>query len=130
LGFLPDYDDAGAMGGLRRKNDLDAEIATKLRRGYPQDNIIFEDSTQAILVQEKAEISRCPVDDVKALEKLLNLFFRYERPEIAEFRKAVEQFKADLPAVIEALREMIDKAFGENVFSEACVPDNLPLNNV
>lgn len=96
----------------------------------PKTTLIFEGSTQAILVQEKAEISRCPVDDVKALEKLLNLFFRYERPEIAEFRKAVEQFKADLPAVIEALREMIDKAFGENVFSEACVPDNLPLNNV
>ena len=36
------------------KDDLDAEIETKLRRGYPQDNIIFEDSTQAVLVQEKA----------------------------------------------------------------------------
>ena len=30
------------------KDDLNAEIATKLRRGYPQDNILFEDSTQAI----------------------------------------------------------------------------------
>jgi predicted helicase len=96
------------------KDDLDAEIATKLRRGYPQDNIIFEDSTKAVLVQEKQEVYRCPVDDVKALEKLLNLFFRYERPEIAEFRKAVEQYKADLPAVIGALRDMIDKAFSEN----------------
>ena len=28
------------------KDDLDSEIAVKLRRGYPQDNIIFEDSTQ------------------------------------------------------------------------------------
>ena len=29
------------------KDDLDAEIEFKFKRGYPQDNIIFEDSTQA-----------------------------------------------------------------------------------
>src|SRR2546428_2953953 len=79
------------------KDDLDAEIDYKLRRGYPQDNIIFEDSTRAVLVQEKEEVYRCAVDDVKALEKLLDLFFGYERAEITEFRKAVEQFKTDLP---------------------------------
>ena len=53
---------------------------------------------------------RCAVDDVAALEKLLDLFFGYERAEIAEFRKAVEQFKTDLPAVLEALRAMIERA--------------------
>jgi len=92
------------------KDDLDAEIDYKLRRGYPQDNIIFEDSTRAVLVQEKAEVYRCAVDEVKDLEKLLNLFFDYERTEITEFRKAVEQFKNDLPVVLEALRSMIERA--------------------
>jgi predicted helicase len=92
------------------KDDLDAEIELKKRRGYPQDNIIFEDSTRAVLVQEKEEVYRCPVDDVKGLEKLLDLFFDYERAEITEFRKAVEQFKADLPKVLEALRSMIERA--------------------
>src|SRR2546426_7915141 len=75
------------------KDDLDAEIAFKTKRGYPQDNIIFEDSTQAILIQNRGEVIRCPVDDVAKLEKLLNLFFHYERTEIGQFRKAVEQFK-------------------------------------
>jgi predicted helicase len=56
---------------------------------------------------------RCAVDDVTALEKLLNLFFSYERAEIVEFRQAVEQFKADLPAVLEGLREMIERAAAE-----------------
>jgi predicted helicase len=92
------------------KDDLDAEIDYKLRRGYPQDNIIFEDSNRAVLVQEKEEVYRCAVDDVKDLEKLLNLFFEYERTEITEFRKAVEQFKTDLPMVLEALRSMIERA--------------------
>ncbi|MEO8124558.1 MAG: type ISP restriction/modification enzyme [Burkholderiales bacterium] len=90
------------------KDDLDAEIEFKFKRGYPQDNIIFEDSTQAVLIQHREEVMRCAVDDVKALEKLLKLFFAFERAEIADFRKAVAQFKADLPAVLQALRDMIE----------------------
>jgi hypothetical protein len=74
-------------------DDLDAEIEKKLRRGYPQDNIIFEDSREAVLIQNRQEVMRCAVEEVKALAKLLDLFFGYERPQIAEFRKAVEQFK-------------------------------------
>ncbi len=96
------------------KDDLDAEIEYKFRRGYPQDNIIFEDSTEAVLIQNRQEVMRCGVDDVAALEKLLGLFFAYERVEIAEFRGAVEQFKTDLPAVLDALRTMIARAFAEN----------------
>ena len=91
------------------KDDLDAEIDTKFRRGYPKTNIIFEDSTQAVLIQNGEEVMRCGVEDVAHLEKLLKLFFGYERPEIEAFRKAVEQFKTDLPAVLEALRAMIDQ---------------------
>ena len=71
------------------KDDLDAEIEFKFKRGYPQDNIIFEDSTQAVLIQNRAEVMRCGVTDIRQLEKLLKLFFRYERAEIADFRKAV-----------------------------------------
>lgn len=96
------------------KDHLDAEIEFKLRRGYPQDNIIFEDSTQAVLIQSKREVMRCPVDEVTQLEKLLMLFFSYERAEVSQFRKAVEQFKIDLPAVLQALREMIEQAHKEN----------------
>ena len=40
--------------------------------------------------------------DTEALLKLLNLFFKYEREEIREFRKAVEEFKTYLPAVLDS----------------------------
>ncbi|MEO8927797.1 MAG: type ISP restriction/modification enzyme [Caulobacteraceae bacterium] len=96
------------------KDDLDAEIALKFSRGYPQDNIIFEDSRQAVLIQNRQEVIRSPVDDPERLEKLLTLFFSHQRPEIAEFRKAIEQFKADLPAVLSALRDRIDGAYDDN----------------
>jgi predicted helicase len=92
------------------EDDLDAEIQKKFRRGYPQDNIVFEDSRKAVLIQNRQEIMRCSVDDPDRLEKLLDLFFSHERAEVAEFRKAVEQFKADLPAVLAALRSMIERS--------------------
>ena len=96
------------------KDDLDEEIAKKFRAGYPNSNIIFEDSARAVLFQSGREVMRCAVDDVAALQKLLELFFGYQRPEIADFRKAIIQFKVDLPAVLKALRERIDTAFAGN----------------
>jgi predicted helicase len=97
------------------KDDLDAMVEEKFKRGYPQDNIIFENNVHAVLIQNREEVMRAFVDDVKGLEKLLNLFFGYERKEIVDFRHAVDQFKSDLPAVLEGLRVMIDKAHAENV---------------
>jgi hypothetical protein len=96
------------------EDDLDKEIEKKFRKGYPQDNIIFEDSRDAILIQNKEQVMRCGVQDPAQLRKLLELFFGYERAEIADFRKAVGQFKADLPKVLEALRDMIERAEADN----------------
>ncbi len=41
--------------------------------------------------------------DTARLERLLKLFFGFERPEIVGFRRAVAQFKTDLPAVLKGL---------------------------
>ena len=91
-------------------DDLDEEIEKKFRAGYPKDNIIFEDTREAVLIQNGELVLRCSVRDERSLAELLDLFFRYERPEIADFRKAVEQFKTDLPAITAALKELIEKA--------------------
>jgi len=95
------------------EDDLDDAIDKKFRAGYPKTNIIFENSHDAVLIQHGEEVMRCGVEEVDQLEKLLTLFFGYERPEVEAFRKAVEQFKTDLPAVLEALRSMIDRAYRE-----------------
>lgn len=92
------------------QDDLEAEVVKKFKKGYPQDNIIFSDDITAILWQNRQEVLRCDMSDTTALEKLLKLFFGYERSEIAGFRTAVAQFKTDLPAVLQALRSMIDTA--------------------
>lgn len=95
-------------------DDLNEEVNKKFKKGYPQDNIIFSDDATAVLWQNRAEVLRCDMTDTQALSKLLKLFFSFERPEIAGFRSAVQQFKADLPAVLQALREMIEKEHLKN----------------
>ena len=61
-------------------DDLDAEIGKKLGKGYPQDNIIFEDSRTAVLIQNRQEVMRCAMtDDAALLESCSTLFFGYER---------------------------------------------------
>ena len=68
-----------------------------------------------IRAKNRNEVMRCSMTDTKELERLLNLCFGYERPEIAEFRRAVVQFEDDLPAMLDALRERIDAAYTTNV---------------
>lgn len=64
--------------------------------------------------------------DTARLERLLKLFFGFERPEIAGFRRAVAQFKTDLPAVLKGLREMIEAQHeGNPALTEADVREML-----
>ena len=88
-------------------DDLNAEIAAKTRKGYPRDNIIYSDDHTAILIQDGHEVARVAMDDTDALYPLLVRFYAHERQEIADFNKAVKQFSQDLPAVLEALRDLI-----------------------
>jgi len=96
-------------------DDLDREIEKKFRKGYPQDNIIFENSDEAILVQNKRQIARCSIEQVGKLESLLTQFFEFENPNIARFKRAVAQFTADLPDVLDTLRRLVDVSFDRNI---------------
>ena len=113
-------------------DDLDEEIAKKRAKGYPTDNILFEDSKTAILIQNDREVMRVNMRDAEALNHLVTSFVSFERPEVRDFRRAVAKFKDDLPKVLEALREMFDaqqqsnKPFGKalKVFLKLC-QDNI-----
>jgi len=88
-------------------DDLDVEIEKKFEKGYPQDNIIFEDSETAVLIQGGTEMLRSPIRDSTKLDRLITEFINYERPEIRSFREAIERFKADIPTVANTLRDKI-----------------------
>ena len=95
-------------------DDLDAEIQAKFNRGYPRDNILFEDSQTAVLFQNGAESMRVDMARPGELHRLIRRFLDYELPEIEEFRQARQQFKSDLPAVLESLRESVADAEAGN----------------
>lgn len=95
-------------------DNLDEEIAKKRAVGYPVTNIIFEDTQTAVLFQDGREIMRCAMSNEEDLTRLITAFFAWEPAVVGEWRRAVEQFQADLPLVLDELRIRIDAAYKKN----------------
>ena len=125
-GIVPDgtvLDSLRMTRGLWEAKDthdnLDAEIQSKFERGYPRSNIIFEDSRVAVLFQNGQEAMRVDMTDPTGLHKLIGRFLDYELPEIGEFRQARQQFAADLPSVLENLRQAVaDAEVGNTAYQD------------
>ena len=93
-------------------DDLDAEIERKFNIGYPRENILFEDSRNAALIQSGEQAMRVDMTRPGELHQLIQRFLDYELPEINEFRQVRRQFTSDLPSVLASLREAIEEAEG------------------
>ncbi|MFO7444797.1 MAG: N-6 DNA methylase, partial [Ignavibacteriaceae bacterium] len=100
--------DWGYWESKDKDDDLDKEIDDKISKGYPTSNILFEDSQKVILIQHGVRCKEADVNDADALDELLTKFVNYERPEIRDFREAIEKFKEDIPTVVDTLRQMIE----------------------
>jgi len=90
-------------------DDLDQAVQAKLAKGYPSDNILFEDSQIAILIQDGQEVQRVSMANVERLDALLKHFIHYERPFVKDFRQAIKKFQADLPTILQTLRTTLDQ---------------------
>lgn len=98
----------------REDDNLDREIENKLSQGYPDSNILFEDSQTAVLIQAGTEVMRVSMQDGAALEQILNCFLNYVPPEVRDFRAAIETFKQDLPTILNTLRDMLEQQSASN----------------
>ncbi len=110
-----------------QRDDLDAEIRRKFDRGYPRDNILFEDSQTAVLIQNREEVMRVDMKRPDELHRLIRRFLDYELPQIEEFKQAQRQFKADLPTVLANLRATVDAAESEISDYQAAADNFLEL---
>ncbi|MDM8564698.1 N-6 DNA methylase [Candidatus Halobeggiatoa sp. HSG11] len=106
--------DFGYWEAKDTKDNLDKEIAKKIAKGYPTDNIIFEDSERAVLIQNKETVFDINMQNSEKLGLLLDSFFVYEKPEITEFNRAIEQFRDDIPQIIEPIKDKISSAAESN----------------
>lgn len=95
------------------QDDLDREIAAKRAKGYPTDNIVFEDTRIAVLIQNGQEVLRVATADGPALNRLLEAFFAFRPPEVECFARAAAQFRKELPTVIEALNWLFNQTLAE-----------------
>src|SRR4030042_1135507 len=70
-------------------DSLDKEIQSKIEKGYPTTNILYEDSQIAVLFQNGSEVGRVEFNNPNALHALLTQFVSYEPKEVQTFRAAV-----------------------------------------
>lgn len=75
------------------KDDLDAEIAKKMKKGYPLGNIIFEDTRRAVLFQNKQRAMDVDLRDPAKVADLLKQYFAHVEPQIESFEEAVDESK-------------------------------------
>jgi predicted helicase len=101
--------DYGYWESKDEKDSIDEEIDTKIKKGYPLTNIIFEDGQTAILIQHGQTVARVNMNDRDKLDGILNQFISFEHPQVKEFTEALLKFKEDLPNILEALRELMIK---------------------
>lgn len=106
--------DWGYWESKDEKDNLEQEIASKFAKGYPNFNILFEDTQTAILYQNGEEYSRADFTDAQALDFLLSQFVSYESPQVREFHRAIEQFSEDVPKLAETLRIIIEEQTATN----------------
>ncbi len=99
--------DIGLWESKDEKDDIEAEIDTKIKKGYPLTNILFEDSNVAVLFQRGEEVNRVKVRDADKLHEILSAFFSFKSETVYKFEDAIEKFKADIPVIVETLRKRI-----------------------
>ncbi len=120
--------DIGLWESKDEKDDIEAEIDSKIKKGYPLTNILFEDSDTAILFQRGEEVNRIKVRDADKLHEILEEFLSFKSETVYKFEDAIEKFKADIPVIVETLRKKIleirenNEAFlaAQEVFLELC----------
>jgi len=120
--------DIGLWESKDEKDDIEAEIDDKIKKGYPLTNILFEDNNVAVLFQRGEEVNRGKVRDADKLNEILSAFFSFKSETVYKFEDAIEKFKADIPVIVTTLRKKIletrehNETFlaAQEVFLELC----------
>ena len=109
------------------RDDLHREIQRKLASGYPDDNIVFEDSRVAVLMQHGTVAMQVDMTSPADLHHLITSFLSYVTREVEDFREAWQRFKDDLPTVLAKLREDVANAAATSRDYQAAAADFLEL---
>ena len=88
-------------------DDLPSEVVRKFEKGYPRDNILFQDPHRAILWQNEQQRLDANLRNPEELIGTLETFFSHRPPEYTEWEEAVSEFRDRVPALGQGLAERI-----------------------
>jgi len=105
-------DNSGLRRGLWEakdsNDDLEKEIKNKFFIGYPKENILFWQPDKAVLFQNGERFYEADLTKPDDLVKILSLFLEFAPPAIAEWEKAVDEFKNRIPELGAQLGKLIE----------------------
>lgn len=105
-------DNSGLRRGLWEakdsNDDLEKEIKNKFSIGYPKENILFWQPDKAVLFQNSERFYEADLTKPDDLVKILSLFLEFAPPAIAEWEKAVDEFKNRIPELGQQLGKLIE----------------------
>lgn len=88
-------------------DDLETEINKKIAKGYPTNNIIFEDTRRAVLYQNGGRHMEADLREKRRFTALLRAFFDYQEPHLVSFTQAVAEFGERIPELADGLKQRI-----------------------
>ena len=106
--------DRGYWESKDQFDNLYREVEKKFEKGYPNTNVLFDDTKQVLLYQNGQEVGLAVVEDAETLNALLSQFVSYEPPSVRTFRDAIEKFKLDIPDLLGELRKVIEDQASTN----------------
>jgi predicted helicase len=90
-------------------HDLDKEVKIKFSIGYPKQNILFWQPDRAVLYQNGERFYEADLTSPEKLVQVLKLFFEFAPPAMADWEKAVEEFRDKVPQIGVSLKALIEK---------------------
>jgi predicted helicase len=101
-------------------DDLKKEIKSKVEKGYPLKNILFQTPDRAILYQNNRQVFDCDLTKPDNLIQILKFFFDYTDPTLPDWKDAVREFSERIPELAGRAVETLDAELkGNPGFREA-----------
>ncbi|MGQ9904930.1 MAG: N-6 DNA methylase, partial [Anaerolineae bacterium] len=88
-------------------DDLPTEIQKKFKKGYPKDNILFQEPRRAILYQNGVRVFDGDISQPAKLVRVLEQFFNFRHPQYDQWEQAIADFKERIPETAQRLAQLM-----------------------
>ena len=92
-------------------DDLQKEIKSKVAKGYPLTNTLFQSPNRAVLYQDSRIALDCDLDKPENLIEVLQLFFEHRQAHEVDWEEAVIKFAEKIPDLAGGVTKILE---GEN----------------